>query len=251
MEGLWTYPSLAVRSAARAAGKPWGIFVHGGLDPWFNRAYPLKRLKKSLYWPLQYPALRDASAVFFTTGIERDLARTSFRPSRWNSVVVPFGVKEPQGDPCKQIAAFHESFPSLKDRRFLLFLGRLHAKKGCDLLISSFCRAASTYPHLDLMVAGPDQDGLRAALAQVVHQAGLESRVHWIDMLSGPAKWGALRVADALILPSHQENFGMVVAESLAAGRPVLISNQVNIWQKFRRRTSASSKTIPSKARTA
>ena len=231
MEGIWTYPCLAVRAAARATGKPYGVFVHGALDPWFNRAYPLKRLKKSLYWPLQYPVLRDAHAVFFTTDIERDLARTSFQPSQWNSVVVPFGTSDPVGDPSAQIEAFYQQFPALRLRPFLLFLGRLHDKKGCDLLIQAFARIAPSVPSVDLVIAGPDSDGYQAKLAALSRQLGIADRVHCPGTIKGDVKWGALRAAQAFVLSSHQENFGIAVVESLAVGRPVLISNQVNIWK--------------------
>lgn len=120
--------------------------------------------------------------------------------------------------------------PQLRDRRFLLFLSRLHEKKGCDLLFQAFAKTASAAPDLDLVMAGPDQVGLEAKLRRIAAENGIASRVHWPGMLSGDIKWGALRACDAFVLPSHQENFGISVVEALAAGRPVLISNQVNIW---------------------
>jgi glycosyltransferase involved in cell wall biosynthesis len=231
VHGIWTFPGLAVRAAARSARIPYGVFIHGGLDPWFNRAYPLKRIKKSIYWPLQYPVLRDAHAVFFTAELERDLAKSSFQPSQWNSVVVPYGTNEPVGDPSVQIETFYQQFPALRQRPFFLFLGRLHQKKGCDLLVEAFSRIAPSVPTVDLVIAGPDQQGLQAKLTAMTHQLGVTARVHWTGSLEGDLKWGALRAAQAFVLPSHQENFGIAVAESLAAGRPVLISDQVNIWK--------------------
>jgi glycosyltransferase involved in cell wall biosynthesis len=233
MQGIWTFPGIAVRLIAREAGKPYCVFAHGALDPWFNKKYPLKRLKKMIYWPLQYPVLRDATAVFFTSSVERDLARTSFSPHAWNEVVFPNGINKPEGDPGDQIDAFYGRFPSLRGRRFLLFLSRLHEKKGCDLLLHAFARVASTAPDLDLVMAGPDQTGIEASLRQIAAQKGIASRVHWPGMLSGDLQWGALRACDAFVLPSHQENFGIVVVESLAAGRPVLMSNQINIWREI------------------
>lgn len=230
MNGLWIFPNVAVRSAAQRAGVPYAVFPHGSLDPWFNKKYPLKHLKKLLYWPLQYPVLRDARAVLFTTATERDLAATSFRPNRWNGIPVAYGISDPEGDPAAQIAAFHGRFPALRGRRCLLFMSRLHEKKGCDLLVEAFARLAGDFPDVDLVVAGPDQVGLQAKLQESASRAGIASRAHWPGMLTGDLKWGALRSAEAFVLPSHQENFGIVVAESLAAGRPVLISNQVNIW---------------------
>ncbi len=197
---------------------------------WFNKKYPLKHLKKLLYWPLQYPVLRDARAVLFTTATERDLAATSFRPHRWNGIPVAYGISQPTGDPAAQIQAFHAKFPELAGRRYLLFMSRLHEKKGCDLLVGAFGRLAANFPDVDLVIAGPDQVRLQGKLQEVAARNGIDTRVHWPGMLSGDLKWGALRSAEAFVLPSHQENFGIAVVESLAAGRPVLISNQVNIW---------------------
>jgi glycosyltransferase involved in cell wall biosynthesis len=236
MNGIWTFPGVAVRSAARRGQKPYGIFTHGALDPWFNRKYPLKHLKKLLYWPLQHAVLRDAKAVFFTTELERDLAKTSFRPSRWNSVVVSVGINDPEArgvEPAGQIEAFYRSLPGLRGRRYLLFLARIHEKKGCDLLIQAFAKIAVTVAEVDLVVAGPDQAGTQPKLQRLAEELGIASRVHWPGILGGDLKWGALRASEALVLPSHQENFGTAVVESLAVGRPVLISNQVNIWPEI------------------
>lgn len=233
MNGIWSYPGIAVRSAAHHAGIPYAVFVHGALDPWFNRKYPLKRLKKSLYWPIQYPVLRDAAAVFFTTGIERDLAKSSFSPNQWKSFVVPYGITDfgdSSEESARQIKEFQTSMPALCGRRFLLFLGRIHEKKGCDLLLEAFGRLAAANPDLDLVIAGPGLPGLQSKLQADAIRFGIASRVHWLGMVRGDLKWGLLRACEALVLPSHQENFGISVVEALCAGRPVLISNQVNIW---------------------
>jgi glycosyltransferase involved in cell wall biosynthesis len=235
MNGIWTFPGIAARIAARRSGRPYGIFVHGALDPWFNRTYPLKHVKKLLYWPVQHAILRDARAVFFTTESERDLAKTSFRPSNWNSVVVPYGINDPEergGNPAEEIEAFYRSLPRLRGRRFLLFLARIHEKKGCDLLIGAFAKLAASVPEVDLVVAGPDQVGLRSKLQRLAKARGIADRVHWPGSIGGDVKWGALRACEAFVLPSHQENFGIAVVESLAVGSPVLITKSVNIWKQ-------------------
>jgi glycosyltransferase involved in cell wall biosynthesis len=183
---------------------------------------------------MQHAVLHHAEAVFFTTDAERDLAVTSFRPSKWNSVVVPYGINDPEQagcDPAVQIEAFHQKFPELRGRRYLLFLARIHEKKGCDLLIEAFAKLAASVPDVDLVVAGPDQEGLQAKLQRQAERLGIGGRIHWPGLLGGDLKWGALRACEAFVLPSHQENFGIAVVEALAVGRPVLISNQVNIWQ--------------------
>ena len=236
MNGIWTFPGLAMRAAARRSGVPYGVFIHGALDPWFNREYPLKHLKKLLYWPIQYRVLRDAQLVFFTSKTEKELAETSFRPNRWNGEVVPYGISDPEAmgsNPSRQIEAFHNHLPGLDGRRYLLFLGRIHEKKGCDLLLEAFAQLAPGAPETDVVIAGPDQTGMQPRLIKRAQELGIASRVHWPGMLRGDSKWGALRACDAFVLPSHQENFGISVVEALAVGRPVLISNQVNIWQEI------------------
>ena len=236
MNGIWTFPGLALCWVARSKRRPYGIFTHGALDPWFNRNYPLKYIKKLLYWPVQYAVLRHALAVFFTCQEERDLAKTSFWPSNWNSVLVPYGISEPQESrdgPGGQIEEFYRKLPELRCRRFLLFLARIHEKKGCDLLLEAFARLADAAPDVDLVIAGPDQVGLQAKLMAMAGRLGIADRVRWPGLIAGNVKWGALRACDALVLPSHQENLGIAVVEALAVGRPVLISRQVNIWREI------------------
>jgi len=233
MQGIWTFPGVAVRLAARKAGVPYGIFPHGALDPWFNKKYPLKHLKKLIYWPIQYPILRDARAVFFTSKLEPELAKNSFSPHEWKTVIFPNGIYEPANNPEETIAALYEMYPSLRNRRYFLYLGRIHEKKGCDLLLRAFARIAETEPDLDLVMAGPDREGYKANLQQMASELCVADRIVWTGMIAGDLKWGALRAAEAFILPSHQENFGISVVESLAARRPVLISNQVNIWPEI------------------
>ncbi len=230
VDGLWTYFGLAVRTSTRAAGMPYFVFPHGMLDPWFREQYPAKHIKKQIFWwAAQYKVLRDASRVVFTTEAEQRLAPT-FWPNRWRAAVIPLGTTRPAGDPEAQRAAFLALCPTLKGRRFLLFLSRLHVKKGCDLLLKAFGQIAAAYPDLDLVLAGPDQEGLRAGLEALAQQGGFAHRVHWPGMLQGDEKWGAFHAAEALVLPSHQENFGIVIAEAIACRLPVLISDKINIW---------------------
>ena len=236
MHGIWTFPGVALRLAAQRAGKSYGIFVHGALDPWFDKKYPLKHLKKFLYWPVQYAVLRDALAVFFTAESERDLAKTSYYPNRWNSVITALGITDPEeqkSDPARQIEEFYRSFPALRHRHFLLFLARIHAVKGCDILVEAFAKIANSIPEVDLVMAGPDQEGMQSRLQGVAEQLGIGGRVKWPGMIDGDLKWGALRACEALVLTSHSENFGITVVESLSVGRPVLISNRVKIWQEI------------------
>jgi len=234
VNGLWQYHGLAVRRALRETATPYYVFTHGMLDPWFKREYPLKHAKKWLYWPwAEYRVLRDARAVLFTSEEERRLARQSFGLYRATEAVVGYGTPGPSGDPAALRAAFLERFPAVAGKRALLFLGRVHPKKGCDLLVRAFAARAVVDPSLHLVMAGPDPTRWRPALMQMLGNAMLQLRVTWTGMLNGDLKWGAFHAADAFVLPSHQENFGIAVAEALACGVPVLISDKVNIWREI------------------
>jgi len=242
VHGLWQYHGFGTRSSLQGTGVPYFVFPHGMLDPWFKHAYPGKHLKKCLYWPWgEYRVLRDAEAVIFTSEEERRLARESFPLYRSRERVANLGIKEPPGNPLRQREVFFERFPQLRDQRILLFLGRLHEKKGCDLLIRSFAEVAATdqrfsgsHATLHLVMAGPCADaGYLENLRQLAGSLCPRDSVSFPGMLTGDLKWGALQAAEVFVLPSHQENFGLAVVEALACGTPVLISNKVNIWREI------------------
>ena len=230
IHGLWQYHGYGSYRVVRGR-TPYVVFPHGMLDPYFKRAFPLKHLKKQVYWlAREYRVLRDARAVCFTTPIERDSAAGTLWPQRWNPAVVSFGTSQPAGDPAKQREIFLAQYPALRQRRFFLFLSRIHSKKGCDLLLEALARVAEAHPDLDLVMAGPDEEGLQPQLEAQAKRLRISARVHWTGMLEGDWKWGAFHAAEAFVLPSHQENFGVAVVEALACGLPVLISDKVNIW---------------------
>jgi glycosyltransferase involved in cell wall biosynthesis len=240
--GVWRYNSRAARLAALAAKRPYFVFTHGMLDPWFKRYYPVKHLKKCVYWWLtEFAVLRDATAVLFTCEEEMVLARESFRPYECVERIVPLGTGEPPQNVGEQRKAFAAKFPDLAGKRVILFLGRLHEKKGCDLLLSAFLDLLKSKPReswqdLHLMMAGPSsRPEYLNSLQPIAAECGKLSpgSVSFPGMLSGDLKWGALREAEVFVLPSHQENFGIAVAEALACGTPVLISRPVNIWREI------------------
>jgi len=229
VHGLWEYTGWAARRAF-AGQVPYVVFPHGMVDPWFKRAYPAKHLKKWLYWLVaEFWNLRSATRVLFTTETERRLAQHTFWPARWSPMVTPLGSEPPPADTAALLAAFHTRCPGLRSKRFLLFLGRIDPKKGCDLLVQAFATEAAEDTGLQLLMAGPDPAGWSRELRAMAERAGIEGRIHWPGLLQGEAKWGALAACEAFLLPSHQENFGIAVVEALASGKPVLISDQVNI----------------------
>jgi len=234
VNGLWQYNGLGTWLALADSEVPYYVFTHGMLDPWFKRTYPLKHLKKWIYWPwAEYRVLRDATAVIFTSEEERLLARQSFWLYRCKEAVTAYGTSVPPTDSNRLQELFLNQHPALRGKRLFLFLSRIHEKKGCDLLIQAFAQIAFGNPDLHLVMAGPDQTGWASKLKIQAVSLGIADRITWLGMLQGDEKWGAYYTAEVFCLPSHQENFGITVAEALACGKPVLISNKVNIWREI------------------
>jgi glycosyltransferase involved in cell wall biosynthesis len=228
VNGIWQYHTLAARRGV-AGRRPYVVFSHGMLDPYFMRRFPLKHLKKLLYWiAIETRNLELAEAVCFTSQEEMRVAAMGFPfHGRFKRVVVPYGTIGPIGDSEALKQAFLAVCPEVACKRYLLFLGRLHPKKGCDLVLDAF---AKTLPRdLDLVMAGPDEVGWESELRARASRLGMADRVHWTGTLSGDVKWGAFYGAEGFILPSHQENFGIAVADALACGTIPLISDKVNI----------------------
>jgi glycosyltransferase involved in cell wall biosynthesis len=225
VHGLWQFHGFCAMRVSATIGVPYFVFPHGMLDPWFRRSYPIKHLKKQLYWVLaEQRVLQGAKAVLFTSENESRLSKVTFLPeARYRGRILPLGVEKNSAAPDRLRELFFKEFPDLRGRRFLLFLGRLHPKKGCDLLVRAMARMR---PPIDLVFAGPISNN---EYVSKLKRSAEGLPILFAGMLHGDLKSGALALADALILPSHQENFGLVVAEALSFGTPALLSDQISV----------------------
>lgn len=227
--GLWQYHGPATRTVFLKLGRPYFVFAHGMLDIWFKQNYPLKHLKKWLFWPwADYRVMRDAKSVIYTSENEMTSSRKSFWLYRCRESVVRYGIMLPEIEPDKAKASFLKRFPELGSKRFLLFIGRIHEKKGLDLLCKAWAEINPVNRPM-LVVAGPEE---QPELLRTARSLAGSNDFHYLGMLDNKTKWGAMAAAEAMILPSHQENFGLVVAESMIMETPVLISDKVNIWKE-------------------
>ncbi len=170
-------------------------------------------------------------------------------------LVVGLGVEEPPAYTTAMREAFFNKCPNLNGRPYFLFISRIHEKKGVDLLLNAYNKiygpeglknvpvqetgdasfTGNNSVSANLVVAGP---GLETVYGQIIQASALKTpqagtNIHFPGMLTGDAKWGAFYACEAFVLPSHQENFGIAVVEALACGKPVLISNQVNIYTEI------------------
>jgi glycosyltransferase involved in cell wall biosynthesis len=247
IHGLWLYHGFAVNKVAQTLKEKAGVRVfvmpHGMLDPYFQRAESrkLKALRNTFYWMfVEKNIVNNAEGLLFTCEEESKLARQTFRhyyPK--NEFVVGLSVDQPPARTEQMSFALWERCPEIRDQPFLLFLSRIHEKKGVDLLINAYasvfeCETDSKQVP-KLLIAGP---GIDTIYGQQIHHLVssnpfLHRHIFFPGMLSGEAKWGAFYESETFVLPSHQENFGIAVVEALACGKPVLISDQVNIWREI------------------
>jgi len=232
IHGLWQMHGIFTAKACVEKNIPYVLFTHGMLDPWFDLNAPLKRLKKLIYWfAFERYTINRAERVLFTSEDEKVLARNNFPCYSANEYVISYGSPLPDYDLSVCSNLFKSRYPSLDNKRYFLFLSRVHPKKGVDLLIKAFARLKDCDHYL--AIAGPVDDHYKKVLEEIINQCGIERRVVWLGMLKDELKWGAFNEADAFVLPSHQENFGIVVSEALSLGKVVLTTNKVNIWREI------------------
>jgi glycosyltransferase involved in cell wall biosynthesis len=232
VNGVWLYPSYAVWKALRPLGIPYFVYTHGLLDPAYRRVFPIRHIKKALSWiATERRLLDDACAVFYTCEAERSAARRTFWPPQHvdNGIILPYCVADPPSEPQRQRTVFLSRFNNLQDKRLLLFLSRIHPKKGCDILIEAFARVAQRHSDLHLVIAGPGDASYITRLQRLGKALNMTSRITWTGMLTGDAKWGAFRAAELFVLPSRHENFGIAIVEAMACGLPVVVSDAVDI----------------------
>lgn len=215
IHGLWRYPQWVAARAAKRSGIPYIVSPHGMCEP-FEMAH--KGWRKSLLWNLvERHNLGRAAALHAITEAERGYCENLTRTPVW---VIPNGVVLPSEVPREIEVHLPLKLPATDP--VLLFLGRLHPKKGLDLLL----QALTQIKDAQLVLAGPDPVGYRATLLEQVHRHHLQERVHFPGMVTGLAKQALLARADAFVLPSYSEGFSMAVLEALAAAKPVVITQR-------------------------
>ncbi|GEC72337.1 Glycosyltransferase involved in cell wall bisynthesis [Flavobacterium flevense] len=240
VHGIWQYANYGIYKAIKKVKKSKSklpkviIMPHGMLDPYFQKAADRKwkALRNEIVWRLtEKKAINAADAVFFTCEEELNLARTTFRGYKPKLAInVGIGIPNPPAETTEMRSAFKLLSPSVPNN-YWLFLSRIHPKKGIDLLITAYnnlCLKTRNIP--DLVIAGPTHS---LYAEEMIALAKDNSKIHFVGMLSGKAKWGAFYGCQAYLLPSHQENFGIAIVEAMACEKPVLITKNINIWREI------------------
>jgi glycosyltransferase involved in cell wall biosynthesis len=232
IDGLWQFLSVG-GYLLKLLGIPYCVFTHGMLDPYFNKNR-LKYIKKLPFWFLiERNIIALADKVIFTCEEEKKLAQLSFPLYSANEVISTLGVQGNSKNEEDLKESFYSQFPKLRDVNFSLFLSRVHPKKGIDLLMKAMSQVKKIPDDYVLAIAGPATEFYQQELLKLAETLEISNKIVWLNMLTDDIKWGAYHASDVFILPSHQENFGIVVAEALSTSTPVLITNKVNIWQEI------------------
>ncbi len=222
LHGLWEESTAVAARTARRLGRPYVLSAHGMLEPW---ALAQRRVRKLLYGMfVERGNVAGASCLHALTRAEAEqFVRFGARSP---IAIVPNAVECPlDADP----GLFLEEYPGLRRKRLVLFLARLHSKKGLDLLLQAWAALAPRHPDAHLVLAGPDSDGSEARLRAMVTASGLEQSVSFPGMLRGERKWSALAAAEVFVLPSFSEGLSVGVLEAMGMGLPVVITRACNM----------------------
>lgn len=222
---FWEYPIWAGARACRNLNIPFILSPHGMLDRW-----PLSQssLKKKIYLKLLgIPVLNHAAGIHLTS--ERELDESELFGNKHKGKVIALGVPKSAYEDLPDSGAFAQKYAILNGKKYILFLGRLHFKKQPDLAIRAFAAAHKIHPEAVLVMAGPGEPEYVAELKSLACELGVTDFTLFTGMLVGRTIQEAYRGAKAFILPSLQENFGVAVAEAMAAGCPVILSDKVDL----------------------
>ena len=217
--GIWMPMLAATAQQCVATGTPYCICTHGMLDHW---SLAQKRLKKQVALRLQWKrVLNGAAFIHCGNQYEADLMAPLGIAAPVE--IIPNGIFIEEFEDLPAPGTFRAGRPELGDDPYVLFLSRLHHKKGLDLLAPAFARALEAVPQARLVVAGPD-DGARAPFERQTQQLGIAGRVHVIGPIYGDEKLAALRDAACFCLPSRQEGFSIAITEALACCKACVVT---------------------------
>jgi glycosyltransferase involved in cell wall biosynthesis len=221
---IFSYSVLPAHWACQLHRVPYVMTPHGMLDPW---ALSYKAWKKHFYYTLfEKPALERASAIQMLASSEAQRAK----PLNLKSplVIVPNGIHHQDFETLPDPELFYQNFPDIRNKKLILFLGRVDPKKGLDLLALAFAKVQAQFPQTHLIVAGQDNIGFLPTAQSYFAEGRCLDAVTFTGMLSGSLKYAALAAANVYVAPSYSEGFSMSVLEGMASGLPCVITAGCN-----------------------
>lgn len=224
IHALFSFPAIAAAFWAGRRRVPYVIRPLGTLNRW-GMQYRRPFIKGLSFRWIESRILRHAAFIHYTSEQERLEASQLGVTSRSEIIPNALDCMEQTG----RVGDFRSRYPQLRGRQIVLFLSRLDAKKGLDLLLPAFAKVVAQCPTAVLVLAGSGDPALIESLKHEIIRLGISSDVLWTGMLTGKDKHSAFADAEVFVLPSYSENFGIAAVEAMAAGLPIVISNQVAI----------------------
>ena len=221
LHGVWDPILHAAAQAARRRNIPWIVTPHGMLDPWCMTQGRLKKQLALRAWVR--PTILNGARFIHALNADETRGMASLVGTT-PMEVVPNGVFPDELAPPDDPGAFRSASPFLGADPYVLFLSRLHYKKGLDVLVDAFARTQDRCPTARLVIAGPD-DGYEDTLHALVDDTAARERIHIVGPLYGDTKRNAIVEAACFCLPSRQEGFSMAITEALGFGTPVVITD--------------------------
>jgi glycosyltransferase involved in cell wall biosynthesis len=232
VHGVWNYSNVQVGWIAQRLGKAYIVSVRGMLDDWTMQKSGL--IKAIFLATVGRKHLGRAGAVHLTAEAEKDQATKRFQNER--AVVIPnlldldpFRTPPGPGLARAKFSAFDKNEP------VVLFLSRIHEKKGAEVLLQAASLLHGRGTRLQYIFAGAGKDGYVADLRERAQRLGLGNRTHFVGHVKGEMKVSLYQASLCLALPTFQENFGFVFPEAMAAGTPVITTKGVDIWPTLER----------------
>lgn len=244
--GIWNYPIAIAAYYSRIYKKPYIISPRGHLYP-----YTIKKKfwkKWFYYYFIARRVLRNAWAIHYTTKNEFENCHLSLELKN-KAIVIPNGIDISEFSVPLRKERLRERYLYLKDKKVILFLGRVNWKKGLDILVKAYGRLAKERDDVHLLIVGSDEEGYGEkvkgwildygmsywdyGIKEEAKADGREAKVTFAGMLKGRERLEAYAGCDIFVLPSYSENFGMAVVEAMTCGLPVVISNKVGIHRKI------------------
>lgn len=226
IHNVWDPSVRAATAAAKKKKIPYVIVPHASLDPWAMKQSFRKSFKKKLALLFQLRALINAATFIHALNSDevRGISSLKFTAP---IEIIPNGIFPSEYNSLPADGVFRKKFPQLGESPFIIFLSRLHFKKGLDILANAFIYAKNKNKELQLVIAGPDEGALKGFMEQIT-AAKLTSCVHIVGPLYGEIKFAALVDATMFCLPSRMEGFSIAILEALACRCPVVISDNCN-----------------------
>jgi glycosyltransferase involved in cell wall biosynthesis len=230
LHSMWSASNIQAAALCRRHNKPYVLSVHGMLDDW---CMSQRRLKKVFFLKsLNGPLLKHAAAIHCTAQAELDQASKWIPPGKGAVVPLPLDLALYESLPdANEVFA---SFPEIRQGiPIVLFLSRIHYKKGLDRLIESSAMLHQRGVQHQLVVAGTGEGDYPDAMQALAKKHGIHDSTPFLGFVSGRKKVALLRAAHLFALPTSQENFGFVYFESLASGTRVLTTKGTDTWPEL------------------